>query len=174
MFPVGIYLSLFTVPWLSFTYLFLQNRARMKSGRWMSGTIRTWALSACALFTYLGVVMDQVHLSGKEKSIQTIKRSHSYCKRRHFLSKSTGENWTAIKYALSHCSSCILTANVPLILKMREIIFFCGQITLWAMSRDILRGPRLFWPSKLSRALQGTIQGSKKWRPTQNIPRNGP
>jgi hypothetical protein len=26
-----------------------------------------------------------------------------------------------------------LTINVPLILKMREIIFFCGQITLWAI-----------------------------------------
>jgi hypothetical protein len=44
---------------------------------------------------------------------------------------------------------------VPLILKMREINFFCGQITLWAISRDILRG-------------------SKKSRTPQNIPRNGP
>jgi hypothetical protein len=38
----------------------------------------------------------------------------------------------------------VLTINAPLILKMREIIFFCGQITLWAIFRDILRGPRLF------------------------------
>jgi hypothetical protein len=30
--------------------------------------------------------------------------------------------------------------------------FFGGTITLWAISRDILRGPRLFWPLKLSRA----------------------
>jgi hypothetical protein len=37
-----------------------------------------------------------------------------------------------------------ITINVPLILTMREIIFFVGQITLWAISRDILRGPRLF------------------------------
>ncbi len=35
----------------------------------------------------------------------------------------------------------ILTINVPLILK---IIFFCGQITLLAISRDIWRGARLF------------------------------
>ncbi len=40
----------------------------------------------------------------------------------------------------------LVTINVPLILKMRKIIFFCGQITLWAISRNILRGPRLFWP----------------------------
>jgi hypothetical protein len=26
------------------------------------------------------------------------------------------------------------------------LIFFCRQITLWVISRDILRGPRLFWP----------------------------
>jgi hypothetical protein len=38
----------------------------------------------------------------------------------------------------------ILSINIPLILKMPEIIFFGGQITLWAISRDILRGPRLF------------------------------
>jgi hypothetical protein len=33
----------------------------------------------------------------------------------------------------------VITINVPLILKMREIYFFCGQITFWAISRDILR-----------------------------------
>jgi hypothetical protein len=37
----------------------------------------------------------------------------------------------------------IITINVLLILKMRESIFFCGQITLWSIPRDILRGPRL-------------------------------
>ncbi len=50
-----------------------------------------------------------------------------------------------------------ITINVPLFKKLRDIIFFCGTITLWAISRDILRGPRLFWPLKLSRAQQGTI-----------------
>ncbi len=28
--------------------------------------------------------------------------------------------------------------------------FFFGTITFWAISRDILRGPRLFWPLKMS------------------------
>jgi hypothetical protein len=32
--------------------------------------------------------------------------------------------------------------NVPLFKKLRDIIFFCGTITLWAISRDILRGPK--------------------------------
>ncbi len=41
-----------------------------------------------------------------------------------------------------------ITINVPLFKKLRDIIFFCGTITLWAISRDILRGPRLFWPLK--------------------------
>ncbi len=36
--------------------------------------------------------------------------------------------------------------NVPLFKKLWHLIFFCGTITLWAISRDILRGPRLFWP----------------------------
>ncbi len=44
-----------------------------------------------------------------------------------------------------------ITINVPLFKKLRDIIFFCGTITLWAISRDILRGPRLFWPLKLRR-----------------------
>jgi hypothetical protein len=38
----------------------------------------------------------------------------------------------------------LLTFNVPLILKMQEIVFFCGQITLWDISRDILRGQDFF------------------------------
>ncbi len=42
----------------------------------------------------------------------------------------------------------IITINVPLFKKLRNIIFFCGTITLWAISRDILKGPRLFWPLK--------------------------
>jgi hypothetical protein len=42
----------------------------------------------------------------------------------------------------------IITINVQLILKIREIIFLCGQITLWAISRDILRGQKVEVPSK--------------------------
>jgi hypothetical protein len=38
----------------------------------------------------------------------------------------------------------IITVDVRLLLKMQDIVlFFSGQITLWAISRDILRGPRL-------------------------------
>ncbi len=33
--------------------------------------------------------------------------------------------------------------NVPLFKKLLDIIFFCGTITLCAISRDILRGPAL-------------------------------
>ncbi len=35
---------------------------------------------------------------------------------------------------------------LPLFKKLRDIIFLGGTITLRAISRDILRGPRLFWP----------------------------
>ncbi len=38
---------------------------------------------------------------------------------------------------------------VPLFKKLWDQIFFCGTITLWVISRDILRGPWLFWPPKL-------------------------
>ncbi len=52
---------------------------------------------------------------------------------------------TNIDYVLTGGSEdSVLTINAPLILNMREIIFFCGQIAFWAISRDILRGPRLF------------------------------
>ncbi len=58
--------------------------------------------------------------------------------------------------------------NAPLILKIRDIIFFYfGQTKLWAISRDILRGPRLFWPLKLSRAQRGTIRGQKSLGPLE-------
>ncbi len=45
----------------------------------------------------------------------------------------------------------ILTINVPLFKKLRDIIFFCGTITLWAISRDILR--------------EGQFRGQKSWGP---------
>ncbi len=44
-----------------------------------------------------------------------------------------------------------LTINVPLFKKLRDIIFFCGTITLWAISRDILRGQKSGGPLKMSR-----------------------
>ena len=40
--------------------------------------------------------------------------------------------------------------NVPLILKILETFFVFGQITLWVISRDILRGHQLFDPLKIS------------------------
>ncbi len=57
----------------------------------------------------------------------------------------------------------VITINVPLFKKLRDIIFFCGTITLWAISRVILRGPRLFWPLKLSRAQR---RGQKRYQST--------
>ncbi len=39
-----------------------------------------------------------------------------------------------------------LTIYVPLFKKLRDIIFFLGTITLWTISRDILRGQGFFDP----------------------------
>ncbi len=58
-----------------------------------------------------------------------------------------------------------ITINVPLFKKLRDIIFFLRDNNFWAVSRDILRGPRLFWPLKLSRAQRGTIRGQKSRGP---------
>ena len=45
----------------------------------------------------------------------------------------------------------VLTINVPLFKKLRNIIFFMRDNHFFlAISRDILRGPRLFWPLKFS------------------------
>ncbi len=49
------------------------------------------------------------------------------------------------------CTRYIITINVPLIKKLRDIIFFCGTITLWAISRDILRGAKTFLRGQKSR-----------------------
>jgi hypothetical protein len=40
--------------------------------------------------------------------------------------------------------------NVPLILKICDIIFVFGQISLWVISGDILRGLNLFDHLKIS------------------------
>ena len=63
--------------------------------------------------------------------------------------------------------------NVPLFKKLWDIIFFGGTITLWAISRDILRGPRLFWPLNCPSLRSGQFKGSKKSWPPQNVPWNG-
>ncbi len=59
--------------------------------------------------------------------------------------------------------------NVPLFKKIWDIIFFFGTITFWAISRDILRGPRLFWPLKCPSLRSGQFKGSKKSWPPQNV-----
>ncbi len=48
------------------------------------------------------------------------------------------------KTVIENIERFLLTINAPLIWKMREIIFCCGQITLWAISRDILKGAKTF------------------------------
>ncbi len=44
-----------------------------------------------------------------------------------------------------HTTTALEYIKLPLFKKLWDN-FFCGTITLWAISRDILRGPRLFWP----------------------------
>jgi hypothetical protein len=63
-----------------------------------------------------------------------------------------------------------ITINAPLILKMREIIFFLRANYIMGY----FEGAKTFLTPKLSRAQRGAILGSKKLRPPQNIPRNGP
>ncbi len=100
--------------------------------------------------------------------IHTVLRAQYLCTSKHFVSWVNGKFFSSFQYVIVFylflvtvwlrsgedniqcCDS--LTINVPLFKKLRDIIFFCGTITLWAISRDILRGPRLFWPLKLSRA----------------------
>ncbi len=71
-------------------------------------------------------------------------------------------------------SKCTLTINAPLILKMRDIIFFLRANYIMGHLKGYFEGAKTFLTPKLSRAQRGAIQGSKKSRPPQNIPRNGP
>jgi hypothetical protein len=68
----------------------------------------------------------------------------------------------------------IITINAPLILKMRDIIFFLQGNYIMGHFKGYLEGTKTFLTPKLSRAQRGTIKGSKKSRPPRNIPRNGP
>jgi hypothetical protein len=42
-------------------------------------------------------------------------------------------------------------------LTMQEIFFSCGQITLWAISKEYFEGAITFLTPKLSRVQRGTI-----------------
>ena len=50
-----------------------------------------------------------------------------------------------------------ITINVPLFKKLRDIMFFCGTITLLAISRDNLRGQKSLGPLKLSREMDHKV-----------------
>jgi hypothetical protein len=68
----------------------------------------------------------------------------------------------------------LITINAPLILKMRDIIFFLRENYIMGHFKGYFEGAKTFLTPKLSRAQRGTILGSKKSRPPRNIPRNGP
>jgi hypothetical protein len=61
--------------------------------------------------------------------------------------------------------------NVALILKFGILFIVLGQISLWAVSWDILKGPRLFGhdPKIVPRYTMENL-GAKKFRSPQNIP----
>ncbi len=68
----------------------------------------------------------------------------------------------------------IITINAPLILKMRDIIFFLRANYIKGHFKGYFEGAKIFLTPKLSRAQRGAILRSKKSRPPRNIPRNGP
>ncbi len=49
--------------------------------------------------------------------------------------------------------------------KCGRLFFFYGQITLWAILRDILREPRLFWPLNCPERSEGQFWGQKSRGP---------
>ena len=51
-----------------------------------------------------------------------------------------GTNWGSRKFF----EKPLLTINAPVIMKVRDFIFLCGQNILWALSRGFLRSSRLF------------------------------
>ncbi len=74
----------------------------------------------------------------------------------------------------THPHSAVLNINAPLILKMRDIIFFLRANYIMVHFKGYFEGAKTSLIPKLSLAQRGTILGSKKSRPPQNIPRNGP
>jgi hypothetical protein len=67
-----------------------------------------------------------------------------------------------------------LTINAPLILKMRDFIFFWQANYIMGHFKGYFEGAKTFLTPKLSRAQRVAILGSEKLRPPRNIPRNGP
>ena len=97
-------------------------------------------------FLFLSIVTLKIAFT--EGSLLTQKLSpfaSNYIHIRRFLSR---HNILGYRY----CKCCFdlflwspITINVPLFKKLRDQKkFFCGTITFLAISRDILRGPRLF------------------------------
>jgi hypothetical protein len=67
---------------------------------------------------------------------------------------------------------CILTINVPLILKVREIIFFFAGKTYNGAFRGIFRGGRDLYDPEIVLSIAKGNFGSKGSRPPRKIPRN--
>ncbi len=64
--------------------------------------------------------------------------------------------------------------NVPLILKVRDIIFFSRVKHIMGHFAGSFEGVKTFLTPKLSWAWRRAVLGSKKSRPPQKIPRNAP
>jgi hypothetical protein len=60
-----------------------------------------------------------------------------------------------------------LTINAPLILKMRDIIFFLRANYIMGHFKGYFEGAKTFLTPNLSRAQRGAILGSKKSRPLE-------
>ncbi len=108
----------------------------------------------CKLISFRTVLLTaQCSLSSDEisASLLTLKGNRifvfNFITFRYLMSLILSHPW---KTWNKHCSS--INYYCPAVYETAGHIFFCRTITLWAISRDILRGPRLFWPIKLSRA----------------------
>jgi hypothetical protein len=128
-------------------YFLLPTSFRISCKRWTLNITLFFEKVACSICKMHATPL--VFCKGTERSVNW--------RRRPSMTLIWIENYT---YNVHY----ILTINVPLIWKCGKL-FFCGQFDLWAISRDILRGPRLFWPLNCPERSKGQFRGQKSWGP---------
>ncbi len=113
------------------------------------------------MYTYIivgGGALSPLPLNTCSHNIATRRPPHPSNMQQHTTTHKNTHNRQQHTTTVHNSTRVHKNTNVPLFMKLWDIIFFCGTITLWAISRDILRGPRLFWPLNC-------FQGSKSLGP---------
>jgi hypothetical protein len=75
----------------------------------------------------------------------------------HSIPFSTVQSISSLKSSIYRTGMCVITINAPLILKMRDIIYFLRANYIMGYFKGYFEGAKTFLTPKLSQAQRGAI-----------------